>query len=266
MDFVTRAQWGARPANGQGNALGAPKGTTVHYEGPKMGSRSHDKCAALVRSIQRFHQVTRGWSDIAYNLVVCTHGTVYEGRGSKRGNAANGSTASNLSRYSVCALVGAGDVTPAAMLDGIRDAVEYLRSEGAGAIIDCHSDHSATACPGDALRAWVRRGAPRLGPVKSTPSAPAKPASPKPAVFIKKPAPALPAFPGTTRRSSRVSGATRAFQSRLKARGWQISVDGIHGNDTDAVIRAFQREKRLTPDGIGGPATWAALWRSPITR
>lgn len=263
MDFITRSQWGARPANGTGNALGSPKGVTVHYEGPKMGSRTHDKCAALVRSIQRYHQVTKGWSDIAYNLVVCEHGSIFEGRGAHRGNAANGSTASNLVRFSVCALVGAGDATPVAMLDGIRDAIDYLRKVGgAGSVIDCHSDHRATACPGDALRAWVRKGAPRSG--ASKPPASSIPSLPKPPV--KKPAPALPAFPGVTRPSSRVNGATRAFQSRLKARGWRISVDGAHGPATTAVLKAFQREKGLKPDGIGGPATWAALWRAAITR
>ena len=256
LPIITRAEWGARPATGEGNALGDPKGVTVHYEGPKMGSRSHDKCAALVRSIQRFHQVTRGWTDVAYNLMVCEHGYVYEGRGAKRGNAANGSTASNLARFSVCALVGAGDKTPTVMLDGIRDAIDYLRKEGgAGSIVDCHSDHTATSCPGDALRGWVRAGAPRSG----APSKPA-PAMPKPKP---KPTP-IPAFPGLTKRGSK-GRAVGLVQARLKARGWRIAVDNDFGPSTDSIVRAFQREKGLVVDGKVGPATWAALWKAPVT-
>ena len=93
MAFYTRAQWGAAAPRGTGNALGDPTGVTVHWEGPKIGSRPASQCAALVRSIQAFHQNGRGWSDIAYNLVVCEHGDVFEGRGASRGNAANGADA-----------------------------------------------------------------------------------------------------------------------------------------------------------------------------
>lgn len=120
-----------------------------------------------------------------------------------------------------------------------------------GSPTDNHMDHPHLLFDGTAYTAPA-----------SKPAAPAKPVS-KPAVS--KPAPALPAYPGLSRPSSRVSGATRAFQSRLKARGWVITVDGKHGPNTTAVIRAFQKQKGLKPDGIGGPATWAALWRAPIT-
>lgn len=76
--------------------------------------------------------------------------------------------------------------------------------------------------------------------------------------------PTIPAFPGTVKRGSRGS-AVRAVQSRLKARGWRIDVDGIFGPQTDKVVRAFQKEKRLVVDGVVGPKTWAALWTAPIT-
>jgi peptidoglycan hydrolase-like protein with peptidoglycan-binding domain len=84
-----------------------------------------------------------------------------------------------------------------------------------------------------------------------------------------KPAPgasssSVPAFPGTVRRGSR-GQAVRAVQFRLRARGWRVAVDGVYGADTEAIVRAFQREKHLTADGISGPATWRALWTAPIT-
>jgi len=65
----------------------------------------------------------------------------------------------------------------------------------------------------------------------------------------------------------------RAFQQRMKDRGWAIDVDGLYGpkgaktpqGNTAAVTIAFQKEKGLTPDGLIGPATWAAAWTAPIT-
>lgn len=101
-------------------------------------------------------------------------------------------------------------------------------------------------------RAWVR-GFVRMDYKRAT-------AKPKP-----KPKPGLPAFPGVSRPSSRVNGATRAVQARLRARGWKIGVDGKHGPETTRVIKAFQKSKGLQVDGIAGPKTWAALWRLPIT-
>lgn len=78
------------------------------------------------------------------------------------------------------------------------------------------------------------------------------------------PAPAVPPFPGTTELGA-TGDAVRQVQSRLRDRGWTISVDGVFGPATDKVVRLFQQEKGLGDDGIVGPKTWDALWRSPIT-
>lgn len=86
-------------------------------------------------------------------------------------------------------------------------------------------------------------------------AAPVAPPPPPPPV-----APAVPAYPGLTREGMRNSTATRAYQQRLRDRGWTISVDGDHGPATTRVIRAFQAEKGLGADGVGGPQTWTALW------
>lgn len=74
----------------------------------------------------------------------------------------------------------------------------------------------------------------------------------------------VPAFPGFVRRGSRGPAVT-AVQSRLRARGWNISVDGQFGPQTEHTVKAFQREKGLSVDGIAGPRTWEALWTAPIT-
>lgn len=73
-----------------------------------------------------------------------------------------------------------------------------------------------------------------------------------------------PRFSGYVKRGS-VGEIVRRVQDRLRDRGWRIAVDGHFGKETERVVRAFQTEKRLTPDGIVGPQTWAALWTTPIT-
>lgn len=54
--------------------------------------------------------------------------------------------------------------------------------------------------------------------------------------------------------------AIRDLQQALFDAGIEeVAVDGVFGPETDGAVRAFQRDKGLTVDGIVGPATRAAL-------
>ena len=60
------------------------------------------------------------------------------------------------------------------------------------------------------------------------------------------------------RRGDRGSAVTE-LQQRLQAIGYDLEADGIFGPVTRRCVKAFQRCSGLTPDGIVGPMTWAAL-------
>ena len=51
----------------------------------------------------------------------------------------------------------------------------------------------------------------------------------------------------------------KTLQYLLRARGHNVTADGIFGPNTDAAVRAFQQQKGLAVDGIVGPNTWSAL-------
>ena len=54
-------------------------------------------------------------------------------------------------------------------------------------------------------------------------------------------------------------GLVEALQQALVDEGYELEVDGIFGDDTDAAVRDFQAESELDVDGIVGADTLAAL-------
>lgn len=169
MDLITRSQWGARPYRQPNGAIPyarVPRGVKVHYLGTGYSDRAHGQCAAYVRGLQTYHMDHHRWSDIGYSFLVCTHGSVFEGRGLRRRNSANGSTTLNEGHYAVCALVGTSGVTvpTTAQIQGLRNAIEHCRIQGgAGVDILGHRDGHPTSCPGEPLYRMVRSG--QLEPV-----------------------------------------------------------------------------------------------------
>lgn len=264
----TRAESGLRPAN-----IAAPitsEGVTGHYGGPSpwgsgadrsssaafRDSTNHDRCASIWRAWQAFHMDARGWTDIAYNSGVCPHGHRYDGRGVGRRSAANGTNTGNARSEAVVYIAGDGDpLTDEAKLafldEGSRMAGGSLRWD--------HSDWKATECAGGPFRTWE---ADRFRSPVPAPIDPAPPVLPPPP-----PSSSAPPFPGRLLRYPPIMrGAdVRQWQARMRDRGWKITVDGAYGPGSVDVCRRFQREKRLTVDGVVGPATWRAAWTAPVT-
>lgn len=64
----------------------------------------------------------------------------------------------------------------------------------------------------------------------------------------------------TLRRGDK-NEVVRELQTKLIELGFTIKrVDGIFGANTEAALRAFQKERNLVPDGICGAKTWAEIY------
>ncbi|XP_073509994.1 N-acetylmuramoyl-L-alanine amidase isoform X2 [Phyllobates terribilis] len=80
---IPRCLWEAKPYKGTPTLLKPPLAHVYihHTYEPSRPCLSFQECAADMRSMQRFHQVDRGWDDIGYSFVVGSDGYLYEGRG-----------------------------------------------------------------------------------------------------------------------------------------------------------------------------------------
>ncbi|MEU8133227.1 peptidoglycan-binding protein [Streptodolium elevatio] len=263
--YVRRAEWGA-PATSPAASMTSSRGVKVHYLGTPYSSRSHDRCAAYVRDIRASHLANKkeNYVDIAYNLLVCEHGYVYEGRGTRRRGGANGSAQLNLDHFSVCALLGSSGLTQPtpAMIEGIRFAIALFRAEGsAGREIRGHKDGYSTSCPGPALYALVTSGALEPGSTGDG-----------------TPAPNLPSWDGTSFPGAQafVLGkshpAVTLLGQRLVAHGhggfYKEGPGPTFGEADRQATAAFQRAQGWSgsdADGYPGPSTWARLMAAPAS-
>ncbi|MEU8272415.1 N-acetylmuramoyl-L-alanine amidase [Sphaerisporangium sp. NPDC049002] len=256
IDLVTRKDWGARAPRGSYTTLTSTKGIKVHYTGGRVEPATvddHAKCVAMVKSIQSFHMDGNGWLDIGYSMVACSHRKVFVGRGPGHLPAANG-PGLNTGHYAVLGLVGNSGLVkpPDGMLHGILDAIEYLREKGgAGKEIKGHRDGYSTDCPGAALYAWVKNGAPRPGGQTG-------PTDPDPVEH--------PKFPGRPLKYPPVMRGedVRTWQAQMEKRGFTLDVDGAYGPASRDLCLRFQRERHLDADGVVGEDTWDAAWEAPL--
>jgi hypothetical protein len=159
MNAVSRKRWGAR----------APKSRTrntkvtqlfLHWNGGAPRSFRHINTEAeereLMRSTQRFHMDTRGWSDFAYSYAIMPSGRVYMGRG--MGYVPASQAPHNTGTASVIVFIGPDDP----LTGRVEDAVKRLRKHvekhaGQRVAVRAHRDVNATTCPGDKLAALSRR-------------------------------------------------------------------------------------------------------------
>jgi hypothetical protein len=121
---------------------------------------------------------SRGWSDIAYNFIVCNHGVTFEGRGWDTQNGASGNAAANDTRLAVC---WAGhsdlDVFDIRAANEIHAVAREGFARGWPKVFGGHRDFSQTTCPGNTLYNWMKAqtwevsvGTPIMGPPQASQS------------------------------------------------------------------------------------------------
>ncbi len=148
----TRASWGARAPRCK--SLMSPYRFTIHHTvTPTNDSMSPQ---ARIRQIQSFHMDSRGYCDIAYNLLVSRDGRLWEGRGAAvlGGHAANANGGnigiSVLGTYTHDSATNAQLDAMGALLKGLGTsfgiAVNGNTTKGHRQV-----GTTATACPGNAL-------------------------------------------------------------------------------------------------------------------
>jgi hypothetical protein len=147
--LITRTKWSA---NDPVRVVDAPldKGQQIHWTAvPGAAEGPHwPDCYNDVQGIQRYHQNTRGWYDIAYNFLVCVHGFVFEGRGFGVQPSAAGTREGNWGYLAIAAIAGPDDLITNNYIRAIQDIV----AEHDGADVQKpHSFFKDTSCPGPEL-------------------------------------------------------------------------------------------------------------------
>lgn len=155
MKIFTRAEWGARPPRSRyptkARELWLHHSVGSGYDRDGDGDAGDD----YMRSMQRYHMDTKGWSDIAYNFVVDPDGLeVYTGRGA--GYAPGAQKGHNTGTHAICVI---GDFRKQAVSQGLinrlGELVAYGHTQGwwPAAFNGGHrqAPGQSTTCPGDNL-------------------------------------------------------------------------------------------------------------------
>lgn len=159
---------------------GNPVGVAYHYIGGQgVFNPDHAGCLAWVNATEIGEETgTLGTHDVysalSYNLCVCAHGHVIEGRGIQYQSGAQ--LHGNANYVAILVMVNVGQP----MTDGhktagaaARDIVRWAYPQAQQTLghRDVADNPTGTACPGDIVEAWVRAGAP---PGTPTPPPPPK--------------------------------------------------------------------------------------------
>lgn len=134
-------------------------GLVVHFDGfnQKLADKNHSACREYWKSTRKFHMgPSRGWADIGYSFAVCPHGTVMEGRGWQRQQAAQ---PGGNSTWTSCTFMSGPTEKPTnAQVNAFKELRAWLRGKGLAAALKGHKDFYSTDCPGTTLYRMVGDG------------------------------------------------------------------------------------------------------------
>ena len=280
----SRAQWGADESirTWDPEYASTIRATTLHHTADTNDYRA-DQVPAMLRSIYRYHTVSRGWGDIGYNVLVDKYGRLWEGRYGGLASTVVGAHAGGFNTGSFgVSMLGNYDVapTPAAMIEAVARVMAWklqlygvdprgqavLTSGGGGTsryaagvrvtlpTIFGHRDVGNTSCPG-------QYGYAQLGPIRDRVAALIA-AGNVPTIASRYAAdPTLRAALGTP-VGSQVSEAGVTWQAYQRGRVLSSPAAGVHvlwgailerylSAGGPAAMGAPTTDETVAPDGVG---------------
>ena len=167
LTLISRSGWGAAPPESRTPwDVSKLEGICLHWFGSPRAASSHAGCDDLLRSVQRSHMAGE-FSDIAYNIGVCPHGSRYELRGWNIQTGANGNADLNRRFLAVVYMAGVGDGLTPAGRDGLIAVFREAFLRGVGEKAAGHGQLTgSTECPGPQLRNFLASGVWRPVPPK----------------------------------------------------------------------------------------------------
>lgn len=73
IEFVSRFEWGARPYKSIQYINRTVSYVIIHHSDLPAVCPNKQECSRAMRSMQRYHQIERGWADIGYTSVTDTN-------------------------------------------------------------------------------------------------------------------------------------------------------------------------------------------------
>lgn len=167
--IYTRSDWGAHAPTGAMTPQSGPKEAFVHYADAAGASKVRSLAAQkeAMRSIQRFHQNERGWSDIGYHYVIFqSYGTIPGARAFKARDinyVPAAQAGHNTGTLAICVFAGPGDP----LKRNTRWLIEkIIRDHPTVKKVGGHRDVTSTDCPGSAIYAELDKIAKGAGVVR----------------------------------------------------------------------------------------------------
>lgn len=258
--IFTRAQWGANESWRKGSpSYTQVRGVIVHHT---AGTNNYTQAQvpAIMRGIYAFHTKDRGWSDVAYNVLIDKWGRMWEGRAGGLDRGVMGAHASGwntntmgvgvLGDYDKVAIPGAA-VNAVSRVIAWKAGVHGFSPNGRATIngrsvptIQAHRDVGNTTCPGRYMYAQmgnIRRTAAQLAG-NGTSTAPPAPNNPEPVTSpsggIRGNDVLMRSTANTLFRTSPIGATGMSFAAR---------VSGVDWSQYDKVVSTGD----LTGDGIG---------------
>lgn len=160
----SRADWGARPANGGPGALtrSRVKGIALHWPAMSRPVRGVNAVKSALRGWQNYHMNSNGWSDIAYQVAVDQDGNRYELRGLATQSGANGGTSVNEEYGAILLVLAPGEQPSNEMVREVRAVIAEHRAlfPNSRRVVG-HGDirPGGTECPGPIVQRLINIGA-----------------------------------------------------------------------------------------------------------